>query len=132
MAHLGSLGATFTEFYKRPLFTPPDVAPTPTKPACLRPLPTWAEDYRGLLNIPVNGALSGITQVAGVPAPLWVRCYYRANGLLVGAVKSSDSGEFAFYNLDTDALYYCIAFDDTNTAPDYNAEIYDLISPITV
>jgi hypothetical protein len=132
VSHLGSLGAAYTPFFIMPVFTPPTVGPATAKQSCLRPLPTWAEDYRGLLNIPVNGALTGVTQVAGVPASLWVRCYYRDNGFQVGAVKSNAAGEFAFYNLDPDALYYCIAFDDTNTAPDYNAEIYDLLSPVTV
>lgn len=97
----------------------------------VRGLPTWAEDYRGLLNIPVNGSLSGIVKQAGTPvAGRWVRLYYRKNGFQIGAVRSGPNGEFSFSGLDPGDQYFVIAFDDLNQAPDFNAVIFDQLTPI--
>lgn len=96
-----------------------------------RLLPTWAEDHRGLLAIPVNGTLSGTVKQAGTPvAGRWVRLYYRKNGFLIGSVRSGPSGEFSFGGLDPGDQYFVIAFDDLNQAPDFNAVIFDLLTPV--
>jgi hypothetical protein len=96
-----------------------------------RLLPTWAVDYRGLLAIPVHGALSGVVKQAGTPVEnRWVRLYYRKNGFLIGAVRSGADGDFSFGGLDPGAQYFVIAFDDLNQAPDFNAVIFDQLIPV--
>jgi hypothetical protein len=112
MADLGSIGISLPLAYSRLL-------------------PVWAEDYRGILNIPVNGVLSGTVKQAGTPvAGRWVRLYYRPNGFLIGSVRSGPSGEFSFSGLDPGAQYFVIAFDDLNQAPDFNAVIFDQLTPV--
>jgi hypothetical protein len=96
-----------------------------------RNLPTWANDYRGLINIPVNGTISGTVKVNGTPvSQYWVRVYYRPNGLQARAGKTDASGNFAFTDLDPASHYFVMAFDDLNQAPDYNAQVFDLVMPV--
>ncbi|CAN5813693.1 hypothetical protein BH20PSE1_BH20PSE1_00980 [soil metagenome] len=95
-----------------------------------RAIPTWADDYRGLVNIPVTGTLSGVVKESGVAVSRWVRLYYRPNGLPVSAVKTGDNGVFSFAYLDPGNTYFVVAFDDLNLAPDRNVQVFDLLVPV--
>lgn len=101
----------------------------------IRPLPVWAADTTTtdpttLNRIPVNGQISGIVKLQGVPiADRIVRLYYRKNGVLIGSIKTDSTGTFQFLNLDPSDRYTVIAFDDTNTSPDFNAQIFDILTP---
>lgn len=99
-----------------------------------RLLPVWAQfdnDLGRLAQIAVNGQISGTVKVNGVAvADRFVRLYYRKHGSLIGSIKTDSTGTFTFLNLDPADRYTVIAFDDTNTSPDYNAKIFDIITPV--
>jgi hypothetical protein len=96
-----------------------------------RLIPVWASDHRILIQVPITGTLSGVVTQAGTPVEgRWVRLYYRPNGFLIGSVRSGPNGEFSFGGLDPGDQYFVIAFDDLNQAPDFNAVIFDQLTPV--
>jgi len=106
-----------------------------------RPLPIWAGDTTGadsgsssgvlLYQVPVNGSISGTVKVNGVAVrDRTVRLYYRKHGTIVGFVKTDETGTFTFLNLNPSDKYTAIAFDDLDTAPDFNAKIFDILTPV--
>lgn len=132
MADQGSIGVYRGLFAVRSINAVTGPNPNFARPlSYTRLLPTWAEDHRWLLAIPVNGTLSGTVKQAGTPvAGRWVRLYYRKNGFQIGAVRSGPNGEFSFSGLDPGDQYFVIAFDDLNQAPDFNAVILDQLTPV--
>lgn len=92
-----------------------------------RPLPIWAADYRGLLNIPVTGVISGTVKENGVALPnAQVALYYRVNGQLVARQRASATGTFSFSNLEPGVNdYYVVALDDT-----FNALVFDAVAAV--
>lgn len=92
-----------------------------------RPMPVWAEDYRGLHNIPVTGELSGHVKVAGVAIQHAQVClYYRPTGVLIARKTTDAAGAYSFSGLElTVDDYYIVAL-----APDYNARVFDAVVPV--
>ncbi|MGI0075912.1 MAG: LamG domain-containing protein [Nitrosopumilaceae archaeon] len=99
-----------------------------------RPLPVWGYDTTStnpkIVEVAVNGSISGTVKVNGVAiADRFVRLYYRKHGNLIGSIKTGSTGTFSFINLDPADKYFVIAFDDINMVPDYNAKVFDILSP---
>jgi|GEM_PF-3900234 len=122
MADLGPIGVSRTQSYASRLWETPAFS---TK----RSGGTYSRSW----DLPVGGSgqLSGVVKQAGTPVSgRWVRLYYRKTGGLIGSVQSGVNGEFSFGGLDPGAQYFVIAFDDLNQAPDFNAVIFDLLTPV--
>lgn len=74
--------------------------------------------------------VSGTVQQAGSPAARVVRAYRRFDGKLLGeATSDPTTGAFEIDCLGCAGPVYVLAIDDLTNAPDYNAEIFDLITP---
>lgn len=84
--------------------------------------------------VPYSGpsvTVSGTVQQNGTPAARVVRAYRRYDGKLLGETTSDPTtGAFSIDCLGTTGQVYVLALDDTGTAPDYNAQIKDLIIPV--
>lgn len=62
---------------------------------------------------------------------IMVRLYDRKTGHLVSSQLTSVYGSFIFRNLKLEASnYFVVAFDNLNNSPDYNALIFDLLTPV--
>jgi hypothetical protein len=122
MADLGAIGFTHSSPDSVPLFDPP-----------LSGGRLNTSVYSRSLTLPAggNGTLGGIVKQAGIPVSgRWVRVYERTSGLLISQARSDLNGEFVFGGLNDGHTYYVIAFDDLNQAPDFNAVIFDQLTPV--
>ena len=77
----------------------------------------------------VASSVSGTVKENSVAAQRLVRVYRRDTGELLGAVTSDAAGVFSVPLNGFVGQVFVIAFDDTGTAPDFNAQIYDLVTP---
>lgn len=74
--------------------------------------------------------LSGTVTQNGAPVVRTVRAYDRASGLLIGQTTSGADGSFSILARHYRGPCYVLALDDLTQAPDYNAEIFDLVTPV--
>lgn len=74
--------------------------------------------------------VSGTVSQNGSPVSRLVRVYCRDTGeLLRFGYSNPSTGEFSIHVGPFTGKVYVIAFDDTGTSPDYNAQILDLVNP---
>lgn len=84
--------------------------------------PTWVGKRR---------FLAGTVMELGVPVRRLVRAYHRKTGDLIGETYSdTTTGAFSLESKGWGDACYVIAFDDLTDTPDYNAKIYDLVTPM--
>ena len=76
-----------------------------------------------------SSTVSGVVYQNSSPVVRTVRVYRRDNGDLLGTTTSDGSGNFSFKLNGYTGKVFVIAFDDITAAPDYNAQIYDLVVP---
>lgn len=77
-----------------------------------------------------NYTVSGNLQESAVNKQGWmVRIFRRDNGALLGTTYTDASGNFSFTVIGYNGEVSCVAYDDTGAAPDYNALIYDRVTP---
>lgn len=75
--------------------------------------------------------ISGTVKENGVNVARTVRAYCRLTGDILGeATSDASTGEFSINARGRVDACYVIALDDTGSAPDYNAVIYDLVIPV--
>lgn len=78
---------------------------------------------------PTNGFIHGVTTVQGVATGyIRVELYYRKTGQQIDVAISDSNGQYRFDNLDPGSLYTVVA----KTELDYNAIVYDKLTPETV
>jgi len=77
------------------------------------------------------GSISGTVTEEGANVQRTIRAYLRSDGHLVDEVISNTDGTFTLYTETLDE-HYVIALDDTGDATDYNALIFDRITPGSV
>lgn len=76
------------------------------------------------------GAITGTVKEEGANVARTVRAYRRVTGELLGEALSD--GGTGVFTIDVNGVVdecYVIALDDTGSAPDYNAQIFDLVVP---
>lgn len=79
----------------------------------------------------VNYAVTGTVSVLGTPtAGYVVRAYRRDNGALLGQTMSVAGGAFSMVIGGYNGEVTVVAYDDTGTAPDYNAVVFDRVIPV--
>lgn len=79
---------------------------------------------------PYLKTISGTVTQDGTPCARIVRCYRRSDGELAGENTSDPTtGAYQFTGLAADQMYFCVAHDDLDLAPDYNALTFDLLEP---
>lgn len=135
MADLGSIGFFFGQFKTQDGF----VAATPIVTA----LPSSVSIPKAenvLMTRPsmllagsdgLDYLCEGIVSVLGTPtAGYLVRAYRRDNGALLGEDVSVAGGVFSITINGYDGEVTCIAYDDTGSAPDYNAIVFDRVVPL--
>lgn len=82
-------------------------------------------------NIDISGTISGTVIENSVFQQRWVRLHYRISGELIMATYSDPvTGAFSFSGLDKSDLYYAVKLNNLSDPTLYNAEIYDLLSPV--
>lgn len=75
--------------------------------------------------------LEGILQVEGVAVSGYlVRLYKRDTGAMLGAAITSAGGYFIFNNLSEGPKNYFVVGFDSSLVPIYNAQIFDLLTPV--
>lgn len=74
------------------------------------------------------GSISGTVTEEGANVQRTIRAYLRSDGHLVDEVTSNTDGTFTLYTATLDE-HYVVALDDTSDATDYNALIFDRITP---
>lgn len=75
--------------------------------------------------------ITGTVKQNGVVAARLVRAYRRLNSEFLGEATSDGvTGTFSINARGKTDACYVIAFDDTGSAPDYNAQIFDLVIPV--
>jgi hypothetical protein len=87
---------------------------------------TWgAEEAMTLYEV------SGFVKEDGTPVERTVRLYKRSDGSLIEeTISDYEDGSFLFDGLEDNTIeYYVIALDNTSDETDYNALIYDRITP---
>jgi hypothetical protein len=72
---------------------------------------------------------SGTVKINNVGVVRTVRAYRRVDGLLLGQTTSAADGTFSIDCGDAGPVI-CMAFDILTGAPDYNAKIFDYITPV--
>jgi hypothetical protein len=81
---------------------------------------------------PATGILSGAVTTLDAPTErIIVRAYYRPNGFYIDATLTTSDGLFSFPQLDTSDAgnYFVIAFDN-DSGVQYNAIIFDRLTPV--
>ena len=78
-----------------------------------------------------SSVVSGLVFEGSTPVTRLVRVYRRDTGELLGTTNSvaGSGGSFSMQLNGYTGKVYVIAFDDITSAPDYNAQIYDLVVP---
>jgi len=76
--------------------------------------------------------VSGTVAEEGVYVERTVRLYKRSDGTLIDEDTSSYEDGTFYLTTESDEEHYVIALDDTSDATDYNALIYDRVTPIEV
>ena len=86
--------------------------------------------YRGYAAWPATYTVSGTVQEGGVGVARVVRAYRRDTGEFVGETTSAGDGTFSLASAHAgNHPLYVIALDALGVAPDYNAQIFDLVVP---
>lgn len=86
--------------------------------------------YRGYAAWPGTYSVSGTVKEGGVGVARVVRAYRRDTGEFVGETTSAGDGTFSLQSAHAgNRQIYVIALDALGSAPDYNAQIFDLVVP---
>lgn len=76
--------------------------------------------------------VKGVVKQEGLFVVRKLRVYRRDTGVLLAEGRSNDGlGKFNISWEGYTGQVYVIVFDDASLAPDYNAEIFDLVTPIS-
>lgn len=78
--------------------------------------------------ISANKTISGTVEEGGVGVARTVCAYRRSTGELLSSTTSAGDGTFSLSVPVTDACFV-VAFDDLGTSPNFNALVYDQITP---
>lgn len=78
-----------------------------------------------------TGTLSGTVKEGGTPVPYAVVfCYWRVTGALVAKTVCDAAGAFSFTELDKNSDQYLVVGIDPAGGTQYNAQAYDLLTPL--
>lgn len=79
---------------------------------------------------PYARTVSGNFKEGGINQPgRIVRAFRRDNGAMVGEAITDASGNYSITIVSYEGEVTVLAYDDTGTAPDYNALLYDRVIP---
>jgi hypothetical protein len=92
---------------------------------------TSVNEHGNRLQTSTNYTIAGLVLESGVPKVGWlVRLYRRDNGVWLGDARTNGSGAFSFTVIGYNGEVTCVAYDDTGASPDYNAIVYDRVTPV--
>lgn len=143
MADRGAIGATspsartglvIADLPERPITTTANADRQPATPQAYPDATTTTTNPPGgFQTVAANGpyvTVSGTVKQNGAAVTRIVRAYRRRDGYMLGESTSDPAtGAFSIDCLGFVGPVYVLALDDTDTAPDFNAEIFDLITP---